>query len=193
MNARHSKVTDWGLSHTRVEKHFTILDIGCGGGRTVSKLAATATEGKIYGIDYSSASVAHARKTNTHWIQIGRVEIQAGSVSQLPFGAGTFDLVVAVETHFWWPDLPADFREVLRVVKPGGTFAIIAEVYRGAESRTAKLVEKYLPVTGMRFLSSDEHRHLLTDAGYKDVQITVDPGKGWIFAGGKKGFEASEH
>jgi hypothetical protein len=48
MNARHSGVTDWGLSHISVKKQFTILDISCGGGRTVSKLAAAATEGKIW-------------------------------------------------------------------------------------------------------------------------------------------------
>ena len=62
MNSRHSKVTDWGLSQVAVEKHFTILDIGCGGGRTVSKLAALASEGKVYRLDYSAASVAVASK-----------------------------------------------------------------------------------------------------------------------------------
>jgi fibrillarin-like rRNA methylase len=52
MNARHSKVTDWGLRHTAIQDHETILDLGCGGGRTVFKLAAVATRGKVYGIDY---------------------------------------------------------------------------------------------------------------------------------------------
>ena len=46
-----------------------------------------------------------------------------------------FDLVTAVETHFFWPDLPNDVREVLRVLKPGGTFLLIAEVYRGRQYR----------------------------------------------------------
>src|SRR5215471_3055576 len=43
MNASHSKLTDWGLRHVTVEKRHTILDVGCGGGRTVSKLAAMTT------------------------------------------------------------------------------------------------------------------------------------------------------
>lgn len=189
MNARHSKVTDWGLSHLRLEQDFTILDVGCGGGRTVSKLAAIATEGKVYGVDHSSDSVAVASTTNRDWIKKGRVDIREGSVSQLPFATGIFDLVVAVETHFWWPDLPGNFQEVLRVLKPTGTFGIIAEVYRGAESRTATLVEKYLPMTGMKFLSPEEHRQLLNDAGYEDVQIVVDAGKGWIFASGRRRFD----
>ena len=85
MNARHSGVTDWGLARISIEKHFKILDIGCGGGRTVSKLAAVATEGKVYGIDYSTASIEVASKTNRKWIEMGRVDIREGSVSQLPF------------------------------------------------------------------------------------------------------------
>ena len=186
MNARHSGVTDWGLARISIEKHFKILDIGCGGGRTVSKLAAVATEGKVYGLDYSTASIEVAGKSNRRWIEMGRVDIREGSVSQLPFAPAIFDLVVAVETHFWWPDLPGDLREVLRVLKPGGALAIVAEVYKGAENKTARLAEKYLPMTGLRLLSSDEHRDLLTESGYVDVQVVVESGKGWILACGKK-------
>ena len=57
MNLSHSKLTDWGLAHISIENHDTILDVGCGGGRTVSKLAAIANQGKVYGVDYSEESV----------------------------------------------------------------------------------------------------------------------------------------
>jgi ubiquinone/menaquinone biosynthesis C-methylase UbiE len=186
MNSRHSKVTDWGLSHISVPAQGSILDVGCGGGRTVSKLAAIATQGKVYGVDHSKDSVAIAGKTNREWIALGRVEILEGSVSQLPFSQDTFDLVTAVETHFWWPDLPADMGEVFRVTKPGGTLIVIAEVYKGATAAVAKLAEKYAPRTGMKLLTVDEHRDLLANAGYCDIQIITDPGKGWICATGRK-------
>lgn len=186
MNSRHSGVTDWGLSHISVNERDIILDAGCGGGRTVSKLAALAKQGQVYGLDFSAASVAVARKINRRSIDIGRVEICEGSVSQLPFPSDTFDLITAVETHFWWPDLPGDMREVFRVLKPGSRFVIIAEVYRGADTRTAKLVEKYLPLTGMKLLSVDEHRELFANAGYSEIQITVEPSKGWICGIGTK-------
>ena len=146
MNSRHSKVTNWGLSHIVIEKRDTILDVGCGGGRTVSKMAAIATQGTIYGLDYSKESVAVASKVNREWIKMGRVEIREGTVSQLPFLDAVFDLVTAVETPFWWPDLPTGMREVFRVLKPGGTLIIIAEIYKGAQTATAKLAEKYLPL-----------------------------------------------
>jgi ubiquinone/menaquinone biosynthesis C-methylase UbiE len=186
MNSRHSKVTDWGLSHISIGTHDSILDVGCGGGRTVSKLAAIATEGKVCGLDYSKESVVVASRINREWIKMGRVEIREGTVSQLPFPDAVFDLVTAVETHFWWPDLSAGMREVLRVLKPGGTLIIIAEIYRGAQTATAKLAEKYLPLSGMALLSVDEHRELFANTDYSDIQVIDEPRKGWICGIGKK-------
>jgi ubiquinone/menaquinone biosynthesis C-methylase UbiE len=180
MNSSHSKLTDWGLEHISIENHHTILDVGCGGGRTVSKLAAIATQGKVYGIDYSDESVAATKRTNAQWIDLGRAEIRHGSVSQLPFPDGMLDFVTAVETHFWWPNLPGDMREVFRVLKPGGTFIIIAEIYKGANTMAAKLAEKYVSRTGMTLLSVDEHRELFTNAGYLNVQVIEERDKGWI-------------
>lgn len=186
MNSRHSKVTDWGLSHIAIDKRDTVLDVGCGGGRTVNKLAAIASQGKVYGVDFSGASVAFASRLNKQWIDAGRVEIQEASVSRLPFSEHVFDLVVAVETHFWWPDLSADMRELLRVLKPGGVLIIIAEVYKGANTVTAKLAEKYALLSGMKLLTANEHRELFTNAGYSDVQVIEEPRKGWICGIGKK-------
>jgi ubiquinone/menaquinone biosynthesis C-methylase UbiE len=186
MNSRHSKVTDWGLSHIAIDKRDTVLDVGCGGGRTVNKLAAIASQGKVYGVDFSWASVAFASRINKQWINTGRVEIREASVSQLPFSEHVFDLVVAVETHFWWPDLPSDMREVLRVLKPGGALIIIAEVYKGANTVTAKLAEKYALLSGMKLLTANGHRELFANAGYSDVQIIEEPRKGWICGIGKK-------
>jgi SAM-dependent methyltransferase len=184
MNSRHSKLTDWGLTHISISKHDTILDVGCGGGRTVYKLAAGATEGKVYGIDHSEESVAVARKTNKQWIKMGRVVIQSGSVSHLAFSDDRFDLVTAVETHYFWPDLPADMQEILRVLKPGGTLIVIAEAYKGG--KYDKVVRKLPELTNMAILSVDEHRELFSKAGYSDVRIIESFEKGWICGIGRK-------
>jgi ubiquinone/menaquinone biosynthesis C-methylase UbiE len=186
MNASHSKLTDWGLRHVTVEKRHTILDVGCGGGRTVSKLAAMTTEGKVYGIDHSEESIAASKRTNARWMAAGRVEIRYGSVSQLPFPADIFDLVTAVETHFWWPTLSADMREIFRVLKLGGKLIIIAEVYKGANTLVARLAEKHASRTGMTLLSVDEHGELFEKAGYSDVKIMEKRDKGWICGVGAK-------
>lgn len=178
MNIRHSRVTDWGLSHVRIEPSWTILDAGCGGGRTIDKLAAMASAGSVHGVDISAQGVALSRKTNARWIAAGRVDIQQASVSRLPFPDRTFDLVTAVETHYYWPDLVHDVGEIRRVLKPGGRILIIAETFRGMTLDA--IVQPAMKLIGARYLTIDEHRDALTAAGFSDVTVEVDRGKGWI-------------
>ena len=89
MNRHHSRLTDWGLTHIPIEQNDTILDVGCGGGRTVSKLAAAATQGMVYGLDYSDESIAASTRNNARLIASGHVQLRQESVSQLPFSDGT--------------------------------------------------------------------------------------------------------
>ena len=46
MNSRHSKLTGWGLEQVQIETNYMILDVGCGGGRTLGKLAGSRRRGK---------------------------------------------------------------------------------------------------------------------------------------------------
>ena len=184
MNLSHSRMTNWGLQQLIVPENAMILDVGCGGGGTVHTLATLAPAGKVVGLDYSPASVAVSRATNADDIAAGRVQIEQGSVEALPFPDCTFDVVTAVETHYYWPDLPANVREILRVLKPGGTFALIAETYRGGPFRF--LYGIVMPLLRAAFLSDVEHRDLLTQAGFTEVATRHVSGKNWILATGRK-------
>ena len=184
MNRRHSRLTDWGLQHISIEERDTILDVGCGGGRTVSKLAAAANKGTVCGIDYAEESVAAARRANRQLIRLGRVEIQQASVSALPFAEDRFDLVTAVETHFWWQDLDAGMREILRVLKPGGRLVIIAEFYNGGKH--TKYVDRLARWTTMAILDVAQHGALFSTAGFTDIQVVEEAAEGWICGVGVK-------
>jgi ubiquinone/menaquinone biosynthesis C-methylase UbiE len=188
MNRRHSKLTDWGLEHVSIGSEDTILDIGCGGGMTIHKLAAAGTKRKVYGVDYSETSVDSSRRTNQLGIKAGHVEILRGSVSHLPFPDQMFDLATAVETHFYWPDLPAEMREVLRILKPGGSLVLIAEAYKGGKfDRRVKRFSDAMQQMGFSYanLSVNDHRDLLSKAGFADVQVIEEYDKGWICGIGK--------
>ncbi len=182
MNRTHAGVTDWGLSHVTIGAEDTILDVGCGGGRTIEKLARLG--GMVHGIVYSAASVAAARKTNAGSIEAGRVDVGQASVSQLPFADASFDLVTAVETHYYWPDPVDDFHEVWRVLKPGGTLLVIAETYRD-QTLGAFLILPMLLLRA-RYLTLDEHRAVLSAAGFTDIVIDHDARKGWICAAARR-------
>lgn len=189
MNRRHSRVTDWGLTHVSVRPNDTLLDVGCGGGRTLAKLAAIATGGRIYGVDYSDESVAASKRTNRTAIDAGRMEVLSGSVSKLPFPDDMFDVVTAVETHYYWPDLTGDLREILRVIKPGGTVVIVAEAYKGGKyDRVLQRLEQLQRRGIMNYahLTVREHSDALSNAGYSGVEVFEDYDKGWLCAVGKK-------
>ncbi|MGH7619390.1 MAG: class I SAM-dependent methyltransferase [Gemmatimonadaceae bacterium] len=184
MNRRHAKLTEWGLSHVAVRECDTILDIGCGGGKTVAKLAAAADKGVVHGVDSAAASVAATERTNRAFVELGRVIIQQGSASDLPYPDSTFDLVTAVETHFWWSDLAAGMREGLRVLKPGGRMAVIAEFYNGG--RHAKYAARLGEWTRIAILDVEQHRAMFTDAGFADVLIDEEGSRGWLCCIGAK-------
>lgn len=180
MNQGHSRLTDWGLTHVQIQNHFTILDVGCGGGRTVQNLAAIASQGMVHGIDYSEGSVAAARVQNEQLIKAGRVAIEKASVSQLPFPDNRFDLVTAIETQYYWPNLVEDMREILRVLKPGGKLIVIAEMYKGG--RYDKLKWPVMWLLRSSHLSVNGHRGLFSQAGYTDIEIFEERDRGWITA-----------
>ena len=184
MNRSHSGLTDWGLSHVRIARRSTILDVGCGGGRTIQKLAAAASEGRVFGVDYSVGSVEMSRTLNAAEVRSARVEIRQASVSQLPFPDAMFDVVTAVETHYYWPDLPGDIGEVFRVVKPGGVLAVIAECYKGGRHYVGQRMFM-LPLRAAH-LSADEHRRWFAGAGFADVEVFEEKSNGWICVTGRK-------
>jgi SAM-dependent methyltransferase len=185
MNASHAPLTDWGVSHVEIGKQWNILDVGCGGGRTLGELAKAADAGKIYGVDYAEGSLAASRDYNRQLIAEGRVHIEQAIVSKLPFADCAFELVTAIETQYYWPNLQEDMREIRRVLKPGGKLLVIAENYKGGRF-------DWLEGPLMRFLLGSsrlgpgDQRALFEGTGYADVQVIEERKKGWICVTGTK-------
>jgi SAM-dependent methyltransferase len=185
MNTGHTGLTTWGLSQVSIKPDDTILDVGCGGGKTISRMAKAAERGRVFGVDYSATSVSVARRVNAAAIDAGRVDVQLGSVSALPFPDETFDLVTAVETHYYWPNIQNDLRELQRVLKPSGRVVLIAETYRGRRGDWLyRPVMRLLGATN--YLTVDEHAKLLEASGFVQVQVSVERSKGWLCAVGNK-------
>ena len=184
MNRSHASVTAWGLAHVTIAPDATVLDVGCGGGRTVAALARVASRGRVVGVDHSAESAAIARHTNAAAIAQGRVAIGQASVSRLPFPDATFDLVTAVETHYYWPDLAADVREVARVLRPRGHVVLIAETYRGRRFDLPFRIS--MALLRARYLTAPAHRALLAENGFVDVTVFTEPAKGWLCAVGRR-------
>lgn len=165
MNKEHTPVSLWGLNHLNIKSDDVILDVGCGGGININRMAKTAK--KVYGIDYSIESVKLSRKVNEKLIDYGQVEIQEGNVKNLPFEDNTFDIVTAFETVYFWPDIEKCFGEVKRVLKPGGIFLIGMES-NGSDNIPMKISEKLID---MKAYNDEELTRFLENNDYSEITV----------------------
>ena len=163
MNYTHAPLTNWGLKLVDVQDGWIMLDVGCGGGFTIRRLLKRSKDAQVYGIDISEESVAKAKKVNAEVLD-KQVFITQGSAEKLPYEDKKFDLVTAVETVYFWPNLPDCLQEVRRVLKPGGKFAILVEVV-DSDSKWTSVVE------GMTAYSPEDLKKLLDDAGFTQTEI----------------------
>ena len=103
-----------------------------------------------------------------------------GSVERIIFAKDWFDAVTAFETVYFWPNLPRCFREIYRVLKPGGTFLICNE-----SSGDTDKDEKWTKVIGGMTIYKDiELEAYLEQAGFHEVQIHKK--KGWLCVTARK-------
>ncbi len=130
MNAAHMRLTNWGLQKIHIRKDAITLDIGCGGGKTIHTLSKRIPFGKIYGIDYSDQAVENSKKANIQDVKKGKVIIHQASVSSIPYNTNFFDLITAFQTHYFWPDVEQDIKEIFRVLQPNGSFLLVAETFK---------------------------------------------------------------
>lgn len=184
MNFGHSGLTRWGLGFIDIASDIDVLDIGCGGGRTVERLTEIATEGKIVGIDYSPDAVVVARKKNRALIDQGRVEIFQQAVSSMGFDDAVFGLVTAIESHYFWPKFRNDLKEVYRVTKPNGQLLIVGAVYKNKKYQRRN--QRIVDAVGMTYLSFEEFREALEGVGYSEFAAFEEKNKGWFAIKGKK-------
>jgi ubiquinone/menaquinone biosynthesis C-methylase UbiE len=177
MNKGHEALTLWGLTHVNIEPDYVILDVGCGGGKTVSRLAQQAPLGKVFGIDYSPDMVEYSRKVNKKLIAENRVEVREGSVEKTRFPDNFFDLVTAIETYYFWPSLPDALQETKRMLKPGGRLLMVNEMVKDGvyEVENAEMIEK----TQVRLTPLEEIRNIMESVDFANVQVFTKAESPW--------------
>jgi SAM-dependent methyltransferase len=113
-------VLDGVIADLRLPARAEILDAGCGSGRNMIDLAR---HGTVTGVELSGTSVELARKRAAG-------EVIEGSVLEMPFEVGRFDLAASLDVIEHLEDDLAALRELRRVVKPGGTLLVTVPAYQ---------------------------------------------------------------
>ena len=176
MNSGHAMLADWGFSLLPKITPSKALDLGCGGGRNAGELLIKYPDIYVTAVDYSDLSVAKAREYNRDMIVSGRCTVQQGDVSDLHLPEENYDLATAFETIYFWPGLEKCFRQVAKVVKPGGYFLICNE--SDGEDATGLKFEKI--IDGMKCHTAEEIESALKNAGFSKVKSVHHKSKPWI-------------
>lgn len=184
MNDDHYDVTTWALSFFSFNEMDNVLDIGCGGGITLKRMADNIISGHLTGVDYSETSVAMSAETNADNIISGKMDIIKTSVEAMPFSAESFDKIITVESFYFWPNPVENLKEVRRVLKENGKFLLVADIYDRDDlsDRQKENIKKY----NLFNPSLETFYSLLKSAGFSEIIIHTKEGTTWVCAEGIK-------
>lgn len=102
----------------------TVVDLGCGPGWLVIKLARRAPGLHVVGVDLSDEMLMQGEDNARRAGVSERVSFRKGDAQQIPFPDGSVDMVVSTFSLHHWSEPVAMLNEVARVVRPGGAFLI---------------------------------------------------------------------
>lgn len=98
-----------------------LLEVPVGTGSLTMPVYQTLPRAEITCLDYSPDMMAQARE-KAERLRLKNVAFEQGDVGALPYGDGSFDIVLSLNGFHAFPDKEAAYRETFRVLKPGGTF-----------------------------------------------------------------------
>jgi SAM-dependent methyltransferase len=157
----------------RLEPGETVLDLGSGGGIDVLLSARrVGPAGKVYGLDMTDDMLALARE-NQRKAGATNVEFLRGEIEHIPLPDNSVDVIISNCVINLSADKDAVLREALRVLKPGGRFAVSDVVVRGGPAvpeAVRRSMELWVGcVAGA--LEEETYRAKLAEAGFEQIEI----------------------
>ena len=150
-----------------------VLDLGSGGGIDVLLSARrVGPGGKAYGLDMTDEMLELARR-NARAAQVENVEFLKGTIEQIPLPDASVDVIISNCVINLSADKPRVLREALRVLKPGGRFAVSDVVVRGTVPAAVRRSMELWVGCVAGALEEQEFLRLLRDVGF--VEPSIEP------------------
>lgn len=140
-----------------------VLDIGCGTGRLLQRLANQYPGLRGTGLDFSPEMLRQARRTNRHRPRLIFVQ---GNSAPLRFGNEQFDAVFSTFSFLHYPDPDQVFAEVHRVLRPDGVFYLVDPVINEAD----QVVSVPISPDGMKIYGRKVREQIGAQAGFRCVE-----------------------
>lgn len=155
----------------KIKKGDTVIDLGSGAGNDCFVARAeTGAEGKVIGIDFTTAMIDKAR-ANAGKLGFNNVEFRQGDIEKMPVTANTADVIVSNCVLNLVPNKNNVFKEIFRVLKPGGHFCISDVVLVGnLPEALRKDAEMYAGcISGA--IQKEVYMELINTNGFTNVQL----------------------
>ncbi|MFF4591170.1 SAM-dependent methyltransferase [Streptomyces sp. NPDC001388] len=165
------RLTDMMTDRLRITGGQRLLDVGCGLGQPAMRIAQR-VGAHVSGVSISEGQIARARKLAAAQGLSDMVEFHHADAMRLPFDDESFDAAIAIESVFHMPDREQVFREIHRVLRPGGRLVLTDFFERGpipADKQTA--VNRLLRDFIMTLADPGDYVSMLARAGLRFVEL----------------------
>jgi SAM-dependent methyltransferase len=163
MEQHHLPIVEPMLALIKFEPEDRVLDVGCGTGWLVRRIAPLVSAGLAAGMDVADVMVGRAEALS---VQLPNAAFARGGVDAIPWNGGYFTKVVSVESAYYWPDPAQGVREIFRVLSSGGSAWILINYYR--DNPHCHQWGGFLKVP-TQLLSAEEWCGLFRQAGFRAV------------------------
>jgi len=163
MEQSHLPIVEPMLALIEFDPKDKVLDVGCGTGWLVRRIAALVPAGLAAGMDVADAMLGRAESLSAG---MPNVVFARGGVDDIPWGDAYFNKALSVESAYYWPDPARGAREIFRVLSPGGAAWILINYYRDNPDCHQWGGQLKVPT---HLLSAEEWKGLFLQAGFDAV------------------------
>ena len=164
MEKGHRPVGEQAIARMRISPDARVLDVGCGSGWATRMLAEYAFNGRVTGIDISDEMISVARTASQSQ---PNVDFEIANAEQLPFNDHEFTHAFSMESLYYYRNIPKALKEIHRVLRLGGLFVAVVDLYWENEATHQWIDTLNVPV---ELLSVDDYHSLFIDAGFVNIR-----------------------
>lgn len=167
MNKSNASIYEMVIGMLDVKPADRMLEIGFGNGHFIPALFERAPAMHYTGLDISETMVREATLENQDRISAGSVSLRLGQTEEMPFAAGAFTKVFAVNVLYFWDEPARALKEIHRVLETGG------ELLLGIRSKDTM---RQLPfsVHGFTLYNAEDARALMEANGFRVTEVRTE-------------------
>lgn len=145
-----------GVDAFDVASDAVVVDVGCGTGSALRRIATRVVHGRLIGVDPTPRMISIARERASHDPNGARIEFVVAPAESIPLEDASADVVLAFDSIDHWRDTVTGLGEVHRVLKPNGRLVVVKDGAVPGASKAVRSVDALL--AGAGFVVRDRRR-----------------------------------